>query len=221
MALSVANTSQIRSGKGLLYLADYPASMAGGTLTLKANGYYALFYQDGVKRKALTAGVTPWATLTADGFSLKVKQEQVKFDPNNAAEFIVGIKDTNVSAEFSFGEVTAAKLSECLSSASDTILTTLTGSAQAGRTTVAIGAEGTVKYYTALYVVESKTVPGEFDNYLIPKINFEPDFDISLKKGDALKLKVKAIANPDSNGMVAANGLPVFALVDTATAPGF
>lgn len=218
MTLSVANTSQIRSGKGQLFLAAYPASNAGTTLTTRAEIYYELFYADGTIRKTLAGGVTPWATLTADGFSLKVKQDQIKFDPNDGAEFVVGIKDTAVTAEFSFGELTAAKLSEVLSSAADTILTTAAASGTAGRTTVAMGSESAIKYYTALYRVESKQFPGEYDNYLLPKVNFEADFDLSLKKGEAVKLKVKAICNPDSNGMVAANGLPIYALVDTVTA---
>ena len=221
MTLSTVNRSFERTGGGELFLAALPAASvftAASSLDSFASLYYELFYEDGDSRKTLATGKKPFAALTSDGIKTKLKNNLVEVDPNSGPKHAVGIQDTSITGEITVIDITPQKLAELANCSVDELIATAAGSGKAGRSTVTIGGQSQLVYYTAMYRMPSKLVPGEFDHILFPKIAFSLDADLDLTKGKVLVVKAKFDALQEPYGMVNASGIPEQMLYDIATA---
>lgn len=224
--LSTVDRSFERIGRGELYLAIYPAAaqtdiaaaIAAPTITKFAEAYFKLFYADGAKRKALGSGILPYGNLTSDGLKVKVKQNLIEVDPNSGPKHTVGISDTEMSFEVGFIDATPQKLAELASCSTEELIATAAGALQAGKSLVAIGGASVLTKYVMLYRMPSATVPGEFDNWLFPRVTFTMEFDADLNKKGVLVFKVKGSILPEAYGMVNAAGIPEMAIYDISNA---
>lgn len=219
MALTSINRSFERAGRGELFLAAYPTSDPGANFNGRIDGYFGKFYTDGQGRKTLTGGVNPWCNMSADGFTVKAKQNLVEYDPNNASKHPVGIQDTEISAEFMFADVDPQHLADAFSLTTAELVALAAATGKAGRKTAAIGGQSILTKLTAMYRMPSALVAGEYDHYLIPRCIISPDTEIKLSKKDVVTCKLELSALPDVY-LLNTDGFGELLLADIADAPG-
>lgn len=219
--LASAMSTMKRVGPGQLYFAPAPTTDPGTTTGLpvadttatemSTDGYYALFYgaAGAAAKKALTAGVKPWASLDNTGLDLKIKPSTVKFDPNNgpSVEVVTGIE--SAAAEFTFFEVEPAHLVDIFGSQAADLITVAAASGVAARKIALLGPQSYNTLYTPMYRIPSSIVPGEFFHYLFPVASMNADVEVKMSKKDEMKVKVSLqlqaspfLFNSAGNGVV-------------------
>lgn len=200
MATTTLNTNFLTNAPGYVYLLDAP-TVNPGTDLVYANvvtGYYGKFFEDGLKKKAIKTGVSPWANLTSTGISCKISGDPLKFTNNFGQDAIPGLKSFKLEGEFSFADADAAHMVDALSVNSGSKITIAAAALQSGQTIVPLGSTLKLKAYSLCYVYESPEAPGEFNSILLPKVKISPDFDLSLSSDKMIELKVKFTAEMES-----------------------
>lgn len=197
MAISTSDALSVQTAAGQLYLFASPTTFAGSTLADKVKELFALLYTDGEKKQVLNS-VSPWAVLNAEGLKCKLKQEAVKFDPNDGAPYTIGYQHLAAEVELTINDLTADKLQEILSNTANAQITTAAGVDTPGQETNAHGGEMAPTVYTLIYRYPSRKVAGQFDHVLVPFGVFEVDSDYELSKKGIRSLKVKVSAQADS-----------------------
>jgi hypothetical protein len=213
MTLAVMNSNFQRVGAGQLYLAPAPSADPGaGTLATTADGYYGLFYQDAGIKKVLKAGVNPYANLTANGITFKVKPSTVEFDYNNGPKNKVLSGIDEATTDFEFWDVDPAHLKDVFGMGTSDLIAVAAAAGKAGRKIVALGASTNYGLVTAMYKMASVLVPGEFDHFLFPLAALIPEIDVKLSKKEGVNIKVSMSLRPSpyafnslGNGVVAFN----------------
>lgn len=219
MALSTIDKLSIQASPGSLFIAAAPTTFVGGTLTLKLDELFALFYTTGAERKALKGGVVAWAALEASGLKCKLKQEPVQFDGNDGPPSTISYQHLSAEAEATVADLTADKLQEMLSNTANAQITTTASATQAGRKTNAHGGEVYPTLYTFMYRYPSRKFAGEFDHVLIPFGTIELDTDYELSKKSVRMAKVKITANTNESLLVNPDtGRPICWIEDRVTA---
>ncbi len=191
---AVFNNKAIQASLGMLYLLPTPATVVATTTPTIVKELFENFYVDGDMRLALKPGSKPWARLDSAGFKAKIEQKPIKVNPNDGPEFICNYEDIGYVAETQLLDVDADKLADILSAVAAQILTTPKSATQAGRTTILGGGQTNLTRFIALYRFESRQVPGEFRNVLIPTCTLMADGDTEYTKTKARTLKVKITA---------------------------
>ncbi len=222
MALATINGSFKRTGQGELFIAEYPTVSPGATTALAdmAKGYFELWYADGDARKTLDTGILPWGKLTADGLSLKFKQNLVEQDYNMGPKEVVGIKDLEVDGEFTFTDVDFNHLKDVfgMTSAEQLAGTIAAASGKAGRKGGFFGGNNVLKNYSVMYRMPSQKVAGQFDHYVFMKTSINIDSDFKLNKNNCLSFKVKIQAYSDEYTVNSDTGMYEIGFVDFADA---
>lgn len=213
MALAVMNSNFQRVGSGQLYLATAPSADPGsGTLASTADGYYGMFYTDAAAKKALKGGVNPYANLTANGITFKVKPSTVEFDYNNGPKNKVLSGIDEASCDFEFWDVDPAHLKDVFGLATGDLISVAAAAGKAGRKIVALGAATNYGLVTAMFRMASVLTPGEFDHFLFPLAALVPEIDVKLSKKEGVNIKISMSLRPSpyafnsfGNGVVAFN----------------
>ncbi|MBS1729849.1 MAG: hypothetical protein JSS67_03625 [Bacteroidetes bacterium] len=220
MSLATINAPFERTGRGQLYLAAYPSADPGATTSLvdEVEGFFGIFYTDGLERKTLKAGVKPWANIDSNGLKVKVKQNVVEYNPNAGSKHPVAIEDTAVSAEITFADVDPAHLADAMSLSAAELLAQAAAVGKAGRAVAILGGQTNLNKYVAMYRMPSILTPGEYDHYLFPRITFNVDAEFDLSKAKVLTCKLMMAAQPDLY-IINADGFGEMAFADIANAP--
>lgn len=185
-------------------------------------GFFQQFYMDPKARKLLRSDPngTPWGNIDANGISVKIKQNTVDYDANNAPKVPVGIQDTGVTAEITFADVDPAHLADALSATLNQKVTIAPSTAKAGRMSVSIGGSNVLNNYTAMYRMPSVLFPGEFDHFLFLRPVIVVDTDLKLSKKETVTCKLKLTCLPDKWVNNLDTGTPELAVAETANAAG-
>jgi hypothetical protein len=216
MALTSKNVNYERHGRGRLFLVARPTADPGSDHVTRVHGYKALVYAAGDTGVALKNGVLEYANLTAEGFSIKSKQNVVEVDPNNGSKHPIGITDTEIDLEFEFLDVDPAHVADMFSLTAAELVAVAAASGKAGRKFALVGGQSILNQVVACYQLPS-LIAGQFDNYLFPRVVLYGDADIKLSKGNAISMKVKGKAIPDTY-LVNADGFGECMVVDVADA---
>lgn len=225
MALATVNRLFERPGRAQIFLADAPtvdplASPTGVAATdnpLRLKAIYELFYADGDARKALKAGVLPYANVDASGILLKTKANEIEYDPNDGPKHTVGLADFEQSITFSFADADIAHLKDIVNAGADDQLTQAPAVGKAGRSTLIMGNTKLPKKVVALIRMPSVLVPGEYDNILLFRSTFTIEADEKFSKKDTVVYKVMLSVQGDAF-MVDADGTSYTCARDNATA---
>ncbi len=212
------NSKAIQAGPGELYLALSLATVVGVTTTAIVKELFGTFYVDGDIRLALKGGIVPWAVLNNGGFKGKLKQKALKANPNNAPEFTIGYEEIGYEAEVVAMDADVQKMKDVLSAQTAQVLTLAASATQAARETILGGGQTQATEYMAMYRFESRKVPGEFRNILIPACTLESDSDLERSKGKISELKVKIVAKGFDLLLDPVTGKPVVWMEDYVTA---
>lgn len=180
-------------------------------------GFFGLFYPD-TKRVTLKTGVQPWAYLNSSGLKGKLKYDEVKFDPNDRIEEIIGYADTMFDGEVEFGDVNADKLADILSADSTEISTIAASTGQAGFTDVSVGGAASPQYVVAMYRSPSKKYAGQYDHVIIPRSVFKVDTGLEMDKKKAITVKVTLHGQGDLYLTSPNTSRPMVALYSKCTA---
>ena len=218
MALATFNRNAIQAAAGQIFVVATPATLVGATVALKVTELFALFYTSGDSRSSLKGGVTPWAVLDKNGFKAKVVTKEIKNDPNDGPEEVIGWESVSSNAEITIYDVDVDHLKDILSATAAQVLATASGAGVAGRSTLLAGGQRTPTDYCLLYRYPSKKYPGEFRNVLIPACTLSLDGDTEYSKGKAIEAKIKVDAKAFSLLLDPSTNLPVVWLEDTVTA---
>lgn len=218
MALTSINANYERMGRGNLYIVARPSSDPGVDSTARVHGYKALFYAVGDTGVALKSGVKAYANLTADGLSIKSKQNMIEFEPNNGPKHPVGVADTEIDLEFEFADVDAAHVADVFNLSASELIAIAAASGKAGRSFALVGGQSSVTAVSVCYQMPSVLVPGQFDNEIFPRVILSGDSELKLgKKSGTVTLKVKGSALPDTY-LLNADGFGESWIHDVATA---
>lgn len=219
MAIATFNRNQIQAAPGYLYLLATPTSMVAVTTATQVKEMYAKFYADGDIRLALTGGITPWAVLDKSGYKDKIQAKEIKIDPNDGPEEIIGYESIDYSAEVTIYDVDVQHMKDVLSASAAQVLSLAASPTQAARETLVGGGQRSPVDYMLLYRYGSKKVPGEYNNILIPACNLVLDVDRENSKGKPRDLKIKIKAKAFSLLPDPTTALPTLWLEDTVINP--
>ena len=185
-------------------------------------GFFQEYYTDPKARKVLRSDAQgiPWGNLDANGLSVKIKQNPVEFDANNAPKVPIGIQDTSVTAEITFADVDPNHLADVLSATLNQKVTIAPSVGKAGRMSVSIGGSNILNNYTGMYRMASVLYPGEFDHYLFLRPVIIVDTDLKLSKKDTVTCKIKLTCQPDKWIYNLDSGTPELAVAEIANAAG-
>lgn len=218
MALATFNRNAIQAAAGQIFIVASPTTLVGATTALKVAELFALFYASGDTRTTLKGGVNPWAVIDKSGFKAKVVTKEVKIDPNDGPEEVIGWEAVASNAEITIYDVDVDHLKDVLSATAAQVLATASAAGVAGRSTLLAGGQRTPTDYALLYRYPSKKYPGEFRNVLIPSCTLSLDGDTEYSKGKAIEAKIKVDAKAYSPLLDPSTNLPVVWLEDTVTA---
>ena len=223
MALTSINRLFERPGRVEVFLALAPtvdplASPTGVAATdnpLRLIEVYKLFYADGTARKALKAGVKPYANIDADGVSSKVKANPVEVDPNSGSKHTIGYSDFETSIEFPILDLDVAHWSDILGARAEDLVSTAAATGVAGRSTVLFGAQKVPTKVVALLRMPSVLVPGEYDNKLFFRAAMTVDAEEKFQKKNATNAKITLSCQNDVF-MVDSDGTGHIGAIDNA-----
>ena len=190
MAIATLARTSIQNSPGQIFLAESPSTLVGATTAAKVKALYGLFYTDGDIRGDLTTAV-PWAVLDKSGYKDKITAKEIKIDPNDGPEEIVGYEAIDYSGEITIFDVDVDHLKDVLSASAAQVLSLTASATQAGRETLIGGGQRTPTDYMLLYRYPSKKCLGEYNNILVPCCNIVLDADRENSKSKARDLKVK------------------------------
>lgn len=219
MAMASANRNSIQAAAGQIFLLAAVTSLAGADLTAKVKALYASFYLDGDIRGALAAAVAPWAVLDKNGYKDKITGKEIKIDPNDGPEEVIGLEDISYNSEITIYDVDTQHMKDVLSAGAANVLTLAASLTQAGRETGLFGGQRILTDYMLLYRYPSKKAPGEFNNILVPKCTISIDADRENSKAKARDLKVKINAKAFDLLLDPVTNLPSLWLEDTVINP--
>lgn len=181
-------------------------------------GWMQRFYEDPTTCKNLNRLLTPWSSLTADGFKPKFKQEPVDIDPNDGPKFNLAAMDLLVGGEFTFLDVNADHLQDALSTPSGNLATIAATTGKAGRTRIGLGAERALTKYALMWRMPSVKFIGEFDHLVIPRVTINVDTDLGLSKNKEVSMKLSFSAQAEPSLISPVNGELMTCFFDYATA---
>lgn len=219
MALATQNRNSIQAAAGQIFLLAAVTALAGADLAAKVKALYGNFYLDGDIRGALAAGVTPWAVLDKNGYKDKITGKEIKIDPGDGPEEVIGLEDIAYNGEITIYDVDAQHMKDVLSAAAANIISTAASATQAGRETLLAGGQRILADYMLLYRYPSRKAPGEFNNILVPKCTIAIDADRENSKGKARDLKIKLNAKAFDLLPDPITNLPSLWLEDTVINP--
>ena len=153
-------------------------------------GFLQRIYQDPTQCKTLLPGLTWWASLTADGFKPKFKQDTVDVDPNDGPKFNLAAMDLLVSGEFSFYDLNIDHLQDALSSTAGQRVDIAAATGKAGRSRLGMGSERVLSKYVLIYRMPSPKYTGEFDHLIIPRATISVDTELALAKSKESIVKI-------------------------------
>lgn len=191
MAIATATRTSIQNSPGHIYLLATPTSVVGGTTAAIVKELYQKFYVDGDIRLTLGGGITPWAVLEKSGYKDKISAKEIKIDPNDGPEEVVGYEDIDYTAELTIFDVDVQHMKDVLSASAAEVLSLAASATQAARETLLGGGQRMPLDFMFLYRFPSKKVPGEFNNILIPAANIVLKADRESSKGKARDLKIE------------------------------
>jgi len=219
MAIASFNRSQIQNAPGQLYLLASPTTMVGVTTVAQVKELYGKFYTDGDIRLALTGGIQPWAVLEKSGYKDKIQAKEIKIDPNDGPEEIIGYECIEYSGEITIFDVDVQHMKDVLSASAAQVLSLAASVTQAARETLIGGGQRSPSDFMLLYRYGSKKVPGEFNNILVPACNLVLDVDRENGKSKPRDLKIKIKAKGYSLLPDPTTGMPCLWLEDTVINP--
>ena len=225
MALTSINRLFERPGRVEVFLAlaptvdplTTPTGVAATDNPLRLIEYYKYFYSDGSARKALKAGVVPWANIDSDGVTVKIKATPIKVDPNSGSEHTIGFADFPSSLEFPILDFDAAHFADLIGARAEDKITTAPAAGVAGRLSVLFGATKLPTKVVALCRMPSILVPGEYDHKLFFRAALEVDSEEKFQKKSPVSTKVMLTCQNDVF-MVDSDGTGQVGSVDNATA---
>lgn len=217
MAIATFNRKTIEAAAGKPYLLASPASLVGATLADKVKELFASFYADGDIRNALKGGVTPWAVLEKTGFKAKLQAKEIKVDPNDGPEEVIGYEAISYESEMTILDCDVQHTKDMLSASAAQVLSLVASATQAGRETLLGGGQRVPTDYMFLYRYPSRQIPGEFKNVLIPCCNLVLDTDAEYSKAKARELKIKIVAKDSGLLVDPTTGMGVLWLEDHVT----
>lgn len=223
MALTSVNRLFERPGRVEVFLALAPtadplASPTGVAATdnpLRLAEYYKYFYADAAARKALKAGVVPYANIDSDGVTVKIKANPIETDPQNMSKHTIGIADFETSIEFPILDGDAAHWADLTGARAEDKVSTAAAAGVAGRLSVLFGATKTPLRVVALLRMPSVLVPGEYDNKIFFRSVMTLDSDEKYQKKSAVNTKVLLSCQNDVF-MVDSDGTGHIGAVDNA-----
>lgn len=219
MALATFNRNAIQAAAGQIFVVATPATLVGATVALKVTELFALFYANGDTRNTLKGGANPWAVLDKSGFKAKIVTKEIKIDPNDGPEEVIGWESVAHNSEITILDVDVDHLKDVLSATAAQVLATASAAGVAGRSTLLAGGQRNPVDYALLYRYPAgKKYPGEFRNILIPCCTLSLDGDTEYSKGKAIEAKIKVDAKAFSLLLDPSTNLPVVWLEDTVTA---
>jgi hypothetical protein len=206
-----------RIGAGDIYLAAYPTTMVATTLTTILDTYYAIFYDDGVAKKAIKSGTKRLCETTSAGLSLKIKSGSVEFEPNNSPKQKLGTGVEDATGEFSFYDADPAHLAFLFGVDSTQLLDIAPGTGKAGRmiAAMAAGVANSNSCFTVMFRMPSVLIPSEYDHVLIPCCRINPELDLKLSRKDKVEAKATLSIVPDTYAL-GADGTGICFVVDAA-----
>jgi hypothetical protein len=223
MALTSVNRLFERPGRVEVFLALAPtvdplASPTGVAATdnpLRLAEYYKYFYADAAARKALKAGVVPYAAIDTDGVTSKVKANPIEVDPNSGSKHTIGFSDFESSIEFPILDSDAAHFADLFGARAEDKVSTAAAAGVAGRLSVLFGAQKMPTKVVALLRMPSVLVPGEYDNKIFFRAAMTLDAEEKFQKKNATNVKVSLSCQNDVF-MVDSDGTGHIGAVDNA-----
>lgn len=191
MSMATANRNSIQAAAGQIFLLPALTVLAGADLAAKVKTLYGSFYTDGDIRGALTGAMPPWAVLDKNGYKDKITGKEIKMDPNDGPEEVIGLEDISYNGEITIYDVDVPHMKDILSAGAANILTLVASSTQAGRETGIFGGQRNLVDAMLLYRYPSKKAQGEFNNILVPKCTIAIDADRENSKAKARDIKIK------------------------------
>jgi len=191
MAIATFNRKALEASAGKAYLLASPTTVVGVTTAAIVKELFGAFLADGDIRLALKAGITPWAVLDKNGFKAKLKAKEIKVDPNDGPEEIIGFEVIEADGELTIYDTDVQHMKDILSASAAQVLALAASATQAGRETLLAGGQRIPTDYMFLYRYPSRQVPGEFRHILIPRCQIVLDADVEYSKSKAKDLKVK------------------------------
>ncbi len=226
MALATVNRLFERPGRVEVFLAlapttdplASPTGVAANDNPLRLIEYYKLFYSDGSARKALKAGVVPYANIDGEGVTVKTKANPIEVDPNSGSKHTIGYADFESSIEFPILDGDADHWKDIIGARAEDIISTAAASGVAGRKTVLWGAQKMPLRVVALLRMPSILVPGEYDNRLYFRNVMTLDADEKFNKKSAVNMKI--VLSPQNDVfMVDSDGTGHTGAIDNALMP--
>jgi hypothetical protein len=218
MAIATVNRNAIQNSPGHVYLLAAPTTVVGTTTATIVKELYGKFYTDGDIRGTLTSNV-PWAVLDKSGYKDKITAKEIKIDPNDGPEELVGYEAIDYSGELTIFDVDVAHMKDVMSASAAQVLALVASVTQAGRDTLLGGGQRMPSDFMLLYRYPSKKCVGEFNNILVPCCNIVLDADRENSKSKARDLKVKIKAKPFSLLPDPTTAMPTLWLEDFVTNP--
>ena len=205
--LGSLNANIERNSRGFLYLVAIPAVLpAGVDLEAKYRGYFDQFLA-AASWTDLKAGVNPYANITAEGLSYKLKQNRLQGESQAQAKHDIGIIDTDATAEFTIIDVDPKKFADVFSLDADELISVAAAAGTPGFDLAMIGGQTTVKRFMALWRAADQAVDGQYEMFLWPRCTISGDTELKLNKKDRVEGKLILTAEEDFN-LLNAKGQP-------------
>lgn len=204
-AIATLNESLKRSGRGLFYLAAYPAiAPTGADWQAKARVLFDLFLAS-TKWDTLASGVVPFANLNTNGLDVKAKQNMLEWESNVDAKEDVAIIDEDLTAEFTFADGDPKHLATLFNAAADDLVSVAAATGTPGYDLLGLGGQQSLQDLVALYMIEDQQFPGQYEMFLFPKVSSNIDADWKFSKKSVVETKAMIRAKGDYNILNARN----------------
>jgi hypothetical protein len=219
MAIATKTKTSIQNSPGQVYLLASPTTVTATLTAGITKELFAKIFADGDIRGALVTSLSPWACIDKGGYKEKIQATEIKIEPNDGPEEVVGFQDLKYSAEFTLYDNDVDHMKDILSASAAEVLALAASATQAGRSTLLGGGQRYPTNYLLAYVYPSKRCPGENNTILVPACNLVIDTDRENGKSKTRELKIKVIGKPFDLLLDPTTGMPCVWLEDFVINP--
>jgi hypothetical protein len=167
---------------------------------------------------SFTSALQQWGDMDESGLQLKVDVDKLEFPHNDGS--VPGVLPSQVKsamASINIYDADANHWADVFGALPADVVTQVADGTHAGFTAVALGLPNASQKWVAILAMESAT-PGQLDFLILPRINFLTQPDVKYSSKDKIELKTDLACNGDLY-LSTAQGVPVFSVVVTVTAP--